>query len=110
MKRVYSTDNIAKAWNIRNVLEQQGIEAVVKNEQLYSVAGELPITECMPEVWVKPLYCQRAEQIIAEIENAPEPQGADWHCTHCGESNAINFALCWNCEGSDDRPPADDSL
>jgi hypothetical protein len=102
MKRVYTTDNLAKAWNVRNVLEQHDIEAEVKNQQLYSVAGEVPITECMAEVWVKPLYFVRAEQIIFEIENGLEVEGPDWFCRACGESNAINFALCWNCETSDD--------
>ncbi len=103
MKRVYSTDNIAKAWNIRNVLEQYDIQAVVRNQQLYSIAGEVPITECMPEVWVKPLYFARAEQIIAEIENNPVTDGPDWQCRECGETNALNFALCWKCEASDDK-------
>lgn len=102
MKRVYTTDNLAKAWNIRNVLEQHDIQAEVKNQQLYSVAGEVPITECMVEVWVRPLYFVRAEQIIFEIENGAEVEGPDLLCCSCGESNAINFALCWNCEASDD--------
>lgn len=102
MKRVYTTDNIAKAWNIRNVLEQHDIEAIVKNQQLYSIAGEIPITECLPEVWVKPLYFRRAEQIILEIENATVTVAPDWQCRNCGEFNAINFALCWKCESSDE--------
>ncbi len=107
MKRVYSTDNIAKAWNIRNVLEQHDIAAVVKNQQLYSVAGEIPVTECLPEVWVKPLYFARAEQIILEIENSSQLEDSEWHCRDCGESNAANFALCWNCESGDEKSPVD---
>lgn len=102
MKRVYSTDNIAKAWNIKNVLEQFDIAAEVKNQQLYSIAGEVPITECLPEVWVNSLYFARAEQIIADLENAPVEAGPDWQCPKCSEQNGLNFALCWKCGSGED--------
>ena len=42
MKKVYSTEILANAWNIKNVLEQHDIEAVIKNENLFSVSGESP--------------------------------------------------------------------
>ncbi len=104
MKKVYSTEILANAWNIRNVLEQHDIKAVVKNENLFSVSGEVPFIECMPEVWVESLYAVRAEQIISEIENSKEVSGPDWVCTECGEANTINFAVCWNCQHSDAEP------
>ncbi|NQV71306.1 MAG: DUF2007 domain-containing protein [Pseudohongiella sp.] len=102
MRRVYTSDNVTKAWHIRNVLEQHDIQAVVKNEQLYSVAGEVPITECMPEVWVGDLFFARADQIIRDIENSAEPEGQDWICNSCKEVNAGSFGLCWNCQASAD--------
>ncbi len=104
MKKVYSTEILANAWNIRNVLEQHDIEAEVRNENLFSVSGEVPFIECMPEVWVQSLFSVRAEQIISEIENSTEVKGPDWLCTDCGASNTINFAVCWNCERSDVEP------
>ena len=99
-KKVYSTEILANAWNIRNVLEQHDIAAVVKNENLFSVSGEVPFLECLPEVWVKPLYFERAKQIIAEIENVAEEQGPDWLCAACGEPNPSNYSICWSCESS----------
>ena len=75
MKRVYSTEILANAWHIRNVLEQYDIESVIRNENLFSVAGEVPFIECMPEVWVKPLYYRRAKQIIAELESSSQARG-----------------------------------
>lgn len=104
MKKVYSTEILANAWNIRNVLEQHDIAAVVRNENLFSVSGEVPFIECMPEVWVKPIFAARAEQIIAELENSLEVKGPDWFCPDCGETNTSNFAVCWNCERSDAEP------
>ena len=101
MKRVYSTEILANAWNIRNVLEQHDIQAEVRNENLFSVSGEVPFIECLPEVWVKSLYSVRAEEIIAGIENSVDVNGPDWLCSGCGESNTINFAVCWSCGRSD---------
>lgn len=100
MKRVYSSDTVALAWHIRNLLEQHNIHATVKNEQLYSVAGEVPLGECMPEVWVDDLVFSRAEKIIRDVENSTETEGDDWVCENCKESNGANFGLCWNCQAS----------
>lgn len=102
MKRVYTADSVAMAWHMRNVLEQHDIGAQVRNDNLYSVAGEVPIHECQPEVWVKPLDFRRAEQIIRELEqsNSARQEGPDWTCSHCQESNFDTFDICWNCQHS----------
>ncbi len=100
MKRIYTADSIAMAWHIRNVLEQHDIYAEVKNDRLAAIAGETPITESMPEVWVKPLYVSRAEEIIKEMFGLDEPQGEGWICSSCGEDNHGSFDICWNCESS----------
>jgi len=98
LKRVHTADNVAEAWHIRNVLVHNDIEAVVKNDRLYSVAGEIPITECLPEVWVSQMCFSQAEQVIRDLETANDDAGADWICRNCKESNGGNFSLCWNCQ------------
>lgn len=100
MKRVYTTDSVAMAWHMRNVLEQHDIGAQVRNDNLYSVAGELPVHECQPEVWVKPLDFRRAEQIIRELELSADRQqeGPEWICAHCQENSLDTFDICWNCQ------------
>lgn len=81
------------------MLEAQDIEVVVKNDKLYTVAGEVPVTECMAEVWVvKPLSYRLAEQLVVEMEQGQDVEMSDWKCQHCGEFNDGNFALCWNCQ------------
>ena len=103
MKRIYTSDNAALAWHIRNILEQHQIEAFVKNDQLYSVSGEIPTTECWPEVWVADEGdVKRAEQLVADFENPGVIDGEDWICSTCGEDNAVNFKLCWNCQQGND--------
>ena len=70
MKKVYTADSVAIAWHFRNVLEQHGIRSLVKNDKLYSVGGEIPINESLPEVWVEQaLNAKHAESIIQLIEN-----------------------------------------
>jgi len=103
MKRVYTADSIPMAWHIRNVLEQHDIASTVRNDKLYSAAGELPVTECLPQVWLSHNQdVERAEQIIRDL-NFNEEQLADWNCTVCSEANAGNFTICWNCQSSDNK-------
>jgi len=93
-------ENLAIAWHIKNFLISNGIEAIVKNENLYSVAGELPIHECMPEVWILDEdQFVTAEQLIKTVDvKADQVEGLDWACDFCGESNAAVFNLCWKCQ------------
>ena len=99
MKCLYSNNNVALVWHVRNMLEQQGVAVLVKNDRLYSIAGEMPITECMAEVWVKsPLQYEFAQQLIAEMESGSETIAAPWDCPDCGESIEGNFDICWNCQ------------
>ncbi len=103
MERVYIADNAALAWHVRNVLQGEGIAATVRNDELYSVSGEVPFMECWPEVWVSNrLDYDRARRLVREMGLAENP-GADaqesvsWACGNCRESSAGNFDICWNC-------------
>lgn len=104
MKRVYSADSVAMAWHIHNMLEYHGIATVLRNMNLFSVAGELPVSECLPEVWVSnDLDFRYAEQLVQEVN---QPQSAelagepDWQCPSCHENNAATFDICWQCQMS----------
>jgi|TARA_B110000263_G_scaffold71370_1_gene62337 hypothetical protein len=103
MKKVYSSDSVPMAWHVRNVLEQHEIPTTIKNDNLYSIAGEVPITECLPEVWVNNvLDFDRAELIIKEVQATSDEEGGgwkeDWQCENCGEFNGVVFEICWNCQ------------
>ena len=98
MKKVYTADSPAIAWHFRNVLEQHGIASLVKNDLLYTVGGEVPIHECLPEVWVQEgLNAKYAESIIQSIENNEPTKNDMWLCQRCGESNFESFDICWRC-------------
>lgn len=103
MKRVFTAESVAMAWHVKNVLEFHDIDAVVKNEGLLSIAGEVPIGECQPEVWVlNDLYFALAEKLVLELESEPNVEGEDWHCRNCQESNLASYGICWNCQSSID--------
>lgn len=100
MKRVASAESLAEIGHFRNVLEQNGIRCIVKNEQLSGALGEVPFLECMPELWVvRDGDLGRAEELLKALRR-DETGGAAWQCPQCSEQNESQFAACWNCGAS----------
>jgi len=94
LKRVYSSWNLAAVHHAKNLLEAEGIRAVVKNEMLSSAMGELPPAECQTELWVlHESDAQRADDIL----HRRTITGPDWHCSQCGELSGPQFTQCWRC-------------
>jgi Putative prokaryotic signal transducing protein len=92
LKRVYSSFNQTAVYHARNLLEQAGIEVMVKNAALSSAMGELPPAECQAELWIFNDADQgRAEEILSQQVTA-----SDWTCT-CGENLGGQFTQCWRC-------------
>ncbi|MGI9301803.1 MAG: DUF2007 domain-containing protein, partial [Gammaproteobacteria bacterium] len=52
MKKVYSSHSLPMVGHLKSVLEAHNVRCLVKNEHLCGGAGELPPTECWPELWV----------------------------------------------------------
>jgi len=80
------------------MLEAQGIDCIVKNDRLASLAGEIPMVTVWPELWVTDsLKADWAEEIIAEA-NEPAKDENKWVCKNCGEEHSDRFTDCWNCQ------------
>ncbi len=95
MKRVYSSFNRVAAHHVKNVLEAEGISAVVRNEFLGSAMGELPPAECQIEVWVlQESDFDSAEKVLRSIGKRSGPA---WTCAKCGEVSEGQFTQCWRC-------------
>jgi len=106
VKRLASHESLAYLGHLRNVLEQADIACLIKHEHLTGGLGDLPIFECLPELWVvRDEQAARAARLLAELETA-QPAGPAWTCRDCGELNEAQFGVCWHC-GSADEPAAD---
>ena len=97
MKKLTSAESLVTINHYKNVLESEGIATVIKNAILGGIAGEMPLDQVWPELWVvNDLDYERAKQLIDEtitVESPTEP----WTCRKCGEQNEGQFAACWNC-------------
>jgi hypothetical protein len=95
LKRIYSSHNLAAVHHARNLLENEGIRAVVKNEFLSSAMGDLPPAECQAEVWVVFEQDFPTAEVILRALSAHADLPA-WNCA-CGESCEGQFTQCWRC-------------
>lgn len=94
MKRVFSSFNLAAVHHSRNLLEAEGVRAVVKNEFLSSGMGDLPPAECQAELWVvNEADAARAQAILQRTAVSGPP----WSCISCGENLELQFTQCWRC-------------
>lgn len=96
MKRVYTDADPVRAGYVASLVESAGIACTVRNRYLGGGAGELPLNECWPEVWV--LDEADAARALRIVHSALEPrEGESWVCGGCGERLEPQFELCWQC-------------
>ncbi len=98
MKKVTSSDSLVIINHYKNVLTSEGIPAVIKNEHLGSIVGEMPFQEVWPELWVEnDLDYDRAKQLLDADTIIDESPGSSWRCRRCNEDNEPQFGACWSC-------------
>ena len=98
MEQVYTSESQITIHHLKNLLEVEGIDCLIKNDQLLSIAGEIPMGEAWPELWVSDkLQVSWAQEIISDYENSVS-DGESWVCKNCGEEHASQFKDCWNCQ------------
>lgn len=101
MKKVYSSQNFTLASLFRNMLEENGIRCIMKNEHISNLGGEVPTNECWPEVWVlDDSEYDKAVAVINDNNSAIRSSGKGWKCPRCGENIEGQFIECWKCGGS----------
>jgi hypothetical protein len=94
MKLFYSAPSLLMVEHVKNLLQSYGIECVLKNENLSGAAGELPPTECWPELWLTDnKYYDEACRLLSGEATAQQT----WACCDCGEVLEGQFDRCWNC-------------
>ena len=103
MKLIYTNENRMLVGNIRNILDANGIETVLKNEYSQGGVGEISAFDAWPELWL--INDSDFDSATAAIENASsKPTDPEWTCKNCGEVNDASFGACWQCQ---DAVPTD---
>lgn len=98
MKKIYTSQDPLIVSHFRNILESYNIGCVIKNEFLNGAAGELPPTECWPELWVSDTtQYDEALEILEKIWVAENVKPPSWACSYCGEEVEGQFTECWQC-------------
>ena len=96
MKKLYTHENRIIIFNLKNVLQAEGIEAVVINEFAAGGAGDLATFDTWPELWIEDeSELERAQSVIDGILHSRA--SGDWFCRACNEKNDPSFQICWSC-------------
>jgi hypothetical protein len=96
MKKVFTHENRMIVYNMKNMLEAEGIETVIKNEYSGGGVGDLPAFDIWPELWIrKEAQLAQAESILQSVVSPVVAD--DWFCGGCREKNDAAFGICWNC-------------
>ena len=96
MKKIHTGCEEFRIGHIVSMLEQAGIEYVLRNQYLSGALGELPATECWPEIWVA--HDEDFDAAMTMVRQATEDltNSGPWVC-QCGETNEGQFGYCWQC-------------
>ena len=102
MIKVYVAQHPTDAHFLKGLLETQDIKCHIRGETLFSVRGEVPITEeTAPSVWIlDPRHLEEARAVVASyIAGLDQEEAEDrgWVCDACGEQLEGQFSSCWNC-------------
>jgi Putative prokaryotic signal transducing protein len=93
---------------LKDRLEQEGIACLLKNNDLVSVMGEIPMVECYPELWVVDTETwPRAKKLLDLWSQDSQAAGTAWVCPGCHEPVDAGFDACWNCDLRRPNDPGD---
>ena len=105
MQQVFTDQNIAVVGSVKSYLESHGLSCQLRNEFSSSVMGEVAFFDVWPEVWVADADVSQAKQLVDEVRQ-PIPDGPQWNCAQCQESNPGSFEICWQCgQTQNDQAP-----
>ena len=107
MRHVFTGRDEMDAHFVKNLLQQEGIEAVVTGDNLVNAIGTLPLSaKSLPGVYVNDADEERATLIVRDYqqvdrvnaeETVEDTPRATWKCANCGEAVEEQFSECWKC-------------
>jgi hypothetical protein len=101
LKKIYVAAHSVDAHMLKGLLEQEGIQAVVRGDDFVPLqGGNLLKMEIRPSVWVLDDAClARARELADDFGHRrppSDPPPATWSC-RCGEAIEAQFTECWKC-------------
>ena len=96
MKRVFSHPNSIVVGGMASLLGQARIETEIRNDILGGASGEIAPGETWVELWVTDESQAEAAALLIK-QTLEQPEGEEWVCRECQESNPATFELCWHC-------------
>jgi len=101
MKKLHTFDLWQRpiAGMFKELLGNEGVACLLRNDQLAAAIGEIPFIECYPELWIidDETY-PRARMLLDSWLSPQESDHESWTCPVCGEVSEGQFYLCWRCE------------
>ncbi|MDH5518869.1 MAG: DUF2007 domain-containing protein [Gammaproteobacteria bacterium] len=98
MKKLYACADRVMLYHVNNVMKSEGIDCVIKNDMIYSLAGEVPVNEVWPELWlIDETQQKKAETVLSALLASAKTTSAAWRCRQCGEEHGSQFTACWRC-------------
>jgi hypothetical protein len=95
MRRLVAAPNLALATLWADQLCGAGVDATVQRAWAGSIAGEIPVDQALPEVWV--MDASRHAEALNLLHELRNPPWQHWACRSCGEQVDGPFEQCWNC-------------
>lgn len=80
-----------------NLLQQAGIACHVSGRYLQGAAGEIPVDQCGPDLWIENEDERAAAMRLIEGYADAARNLPHWHCDACGEWLEPQFSTCWQC-------------
>jgi hypothetical protein len=92
-----------QVYQVKSILDDEGIPCFIKNELLQGTIGEIPPMDAEPEIWLhddkwQPKAQKILEHFYQEQANVSPDNTNDWVCAACGQMNEFQFAICWQCQ------------
>lgn len=99
MEKLYCAINLQEAHIKKDLLENEGIKAIVQGSNIWGIYGALPTVEGEVTLWVNENEIDRALSIIESYDEQliASSSTEQWLCASCGEESENHFDCCWNC-------------
>ncbi|MFC3338888.1 DUF2007 domain-containing protein [Paracandidimonas soli] len=98
MFRLARAPDLMLAQHWINLLQQAGIACHLTGQHLQGVAGEIPVDQCGPDLWLE--HERDRDLAMRLIEGDAGDQSGSrshWCCDSCGEWLEPQFTVCWRC-------------